>query len=673
MTPESIGFGVEYRKVVSVIGERLAMLFVEVAGGERRWSVEEIDEHGRLARVRHFPADSLAGASDYLEERWQAIEHAPAAVRVRHAYGRAARSEKSEMADLLAEDFSLVDHRPLGFGRLDRTAMLSFNARDNRGELGELTPLELHAASERAVVVSQAVVAVTDAGDLLESLWTVLFAARDGKVERIELFDEGDVDAALARAAEIDPDGFAWPTLAEAIAPTDEPWNEADRLHRASVRLLQAGDRAGWTDMMADPITYADRRPMLGVKLDNKQDYVDLILFGLDRNPRFAARQETIAVRGDSHVLMTQHISGAADPGGPFSEWLSLTAWHDGKCTLSINFDPDDLEAAMEELNERYLDSIRVVDDPANFVSIVANRASTRREINQIAAILDRSVESVDHQVIGWPTTTGRDATSDRSASLVGLPDGYLSYTSRTLAAGAVLQLSEQRMRVVGDEGGIQESEYLSLVARNPTTGLWSRNEAFDATHLDAALTRYDEIIAADPDALANDAVTAGGLANYCVRIGGLDHLHRVVADDFVAVGVGSDQQTVTLDDLTTGRVDPTIVGYGVERREVVSVIGERLAMLHVETTGGERRFSVEEIDEHGRVARVEHFAVSDLAAAANHLEQRWLDLEHPPESIRAIMPYTVVHRAADLARPIAPSASPRVSPTTSRWSTTAT
>ncbi|MGB7880897.1 MAG: hypothetical protein WBL31_19180, partial [Ilumatobacteraceae bacterium] len=649
VTPESIGFGVEYRTVVSVIGERLAMLFVEVESGERHWSVEETDEHGRLARIRHFPADALVEATNHLEERWQATEHAPPAVVTMNEWEITARRRQPDlMADLLAEGFELVDHRPLGLGVLDRAAMLEFNARADDDDLGELIPVQLHAASDRVVVVESAVIAPSDSDELWEAIVnTTVFVARDGLVERIELFDEGDLDGAMARAAEIDPEGFTTACLPVQRDDDHEPWNEADRLHRQLTRALEAGDVRGWRQLMADDVHVQDRRALLGHELSGVPG-VETFYDDWQGGPHRCA-VTTIASRGDDLVLLDMRWTPADDPDGPALEHLQICRWDSGRLVEAVTFDPGDLESAIDELDERYLDSIRVVDDPMSLTLAIANRASTRRDVEQMAAAFDRSIAMVDHRGIGWPSTVGREATSERLASLVGLPVGYLAYTSRTLASGTVSSITEQRMRVVGNEGGVQESVFVSASVRDPATSLMIRNEQFEMADLDAALARYDEILADHADPVDNDAVTAGSLANYCVRIGGFDHLHRVVADDFVAVGVGSGQQTVTLDDLSSGRVDPISVGYGVEYRHVISVVGDRLALLLVDTDSG-RRWSVEELDESGRLRSVRHFPIGDLRAANAHFSDRWKQLEPVTSAVELLNRWLQAHFERDSA-----------------------
>ena len=243
--PTEIGFGVEHRQVVSVIGERLAMLYVETTGGERRFSVEEIDEQGRLAHVEQFPATDLAAAIDALEERWRAIGGDPPAVVAMNAWERAARSaDVAEMARHNADDFALVDHRPLGIGKQDRQGILD-GVDERQHELGVLTPVRLESVSERVVVIRSAVFKVTSSDDLWEGLSNItVYAHRNGLTTNIELFAEDDLEGAMARAAELDPAGFLSTTSTDEPPPTDEPWNEADRLHRELTLSIERGDIA---------------------------------------------------------------------------------------------------------------------------------------------------------------------------------------------------------------------------------------------------------------------------------------------------------------------------------------------------------------------------------------------------------------------------------------------
>ena len=205
--PADLGYGVEFRQVISIIGDRLTLLYVETTGGERRFSVEEIDEHGRLARIHHFPAANLVNAVNEVDARWQAIENPPAVVVAMHAWSRASREfDQAAVSELTDESFSLVDHRPV----VDRSSATRWLDQTGIEVCGARRLGRSESALRPRRVVRSMMLTVNIAGDLREGLvTTTVFAHRDGLATLIEVFDEDDLAGALARAAEIDPDGFA--------------------------------------------------------------------------------------------------------------------------------------------------------------------------------------------------------------------------------------------------------------------------------------------------------------------------------------------------------------------------------------------------------------------------------------------------------------------------------
>ncbi len=66
--PVTLGYGVVDRRIMSVLTDRLAMLYVGLDDVAGHWSVEEVDEASRLHSVRQFA--SIADAADAIEQRW---------------------------------------------------------------------------------------------------------------------------------------------------------------------------------------------------------------------------------------------------------------------------------------------------------------------------------------------------------------------------------------------------------------------------------------------------------------------------------------------------------------------------------------------------------------------------------------------------------------------------
>jgi hypothetical protein len=225
------------------MSDRIALLHIGSDDGSAGWSVEEVDQTGRLLRIRQFDERSIVAAANHhdavllSDHRHDQPWWTAASV----AFLRAHRERN--LADLdssLHPEFELVDRRELGYSSIDRQTFIDLFALEPVGDSAIIVQ-EAFAGSETCVVSLSTQFTLGDTGGLWESVVALsVIEQRDGRVARLELFHDGDLDAAMARFHELDAEGRG-----------DDAWNRADRACRALVRDVADGTVAS-TRVLAD-------------------------------------------------------------------------------------------------------------------------------------------------------------------------------------------------------------------------------------------------------------------------------------------------------------------------------------------------------------------------------------------------------------------------------------
>ena len=163
-------------------------------------------------------------------------------------------------------------------------------------------------------------------------------------VNRCELFDEADLDAALARFDELHPQA----TRLE---------NAASRVYERLQDYFGASDTDALTRNPGDNISHDDRRRVVNSGLRQGRDAV------MDEFSALAAigvtnhTSDVIATRGEHLVLSRARTSGRDQRAEAFHvEVLDVVEIDaEERFTARVVFDADDLDAAFEELDARYL------------------------------------------------------------------------------------------------------------------------------------------------------------------------------------------------------------------------------------------------------------------------------------------------------------------------------
>ncbi len=203
VTPTDLGFGVTERELIAVRGECLA--FIRVEGG--RWSIEEIDEHDRIVRITLFEPGDLLAATNAFEAAARAMPDAdPVPEPIRQWLDAHRNTDVVGQLQLTHDDFSMVDHRELGYGTMDsEDAAALFAVRDEDETLrGVPVYSVIHGANEQACVLAGAMWTQGGAGDYWIGLpFITVYGAADDKLHTMEMFSEDDLAVAMAHFAEI--------------------------------------------------------------------------------------------------------------------------------------------------------------------------------------------------------------------------------------------------------------------------------------------------------------------------------------------------------------------------------------------------------------------------------------------------------------------------------------
>ena len=336
--------------VIATRGERLALSRIRVSGRDQgpeeafhvdALGIVEIDADNRIAARVVFDPDDLDAAFEELDARYlagEAAAHARTWSVVTRVYTALNRHEISAATP----DWVTVDHRPVQ----------RIGAEDVRAYLRatwDVTPdikfriEEVHGLSSLGVVVTR--VATGSSQEGFDAEWRQIdILTVDGDVlSRVEVFDEADIDAALARF--------------------DELSRQAPRLENAATRIwarvADAFNRRDLDGCLA--LTTADGR------LEDRRKGLRALHDGPARRKAVRAlfeaspsswqmEVEPIAIRGSRLSLSRVTYRDTDDADRPIAvELLTVMEVSDGDLVHdSVDFDPDDIDAAFEELDTRY-------------------------------------------------------------------------------------------------------------------------------------------------------------------------------------------------------------------------------------------------------------------------------------------------------------------------------
>jgi hypothetical protein len=514
----------------------------------------------------------------------------------------------------------------------------------------------------------------TVGGGDFEDQFVRVFDHDGRRAHHIEIFDVDQLDAALARHAELEKSHGA-------------------RFANAASRLLEQGcaawDARDWERFAALPsasFRCFERRRMVRLELD-RDAFLQYLRPLFDMSGRMVV-EEVLATRGERLALVRlRGVVEDASIGPSEIEVLCISEVDDrGAQVAMVALDADDLDAAYLELDDRYGDQERAAYGRALGASRLPALFAVR-QWDRLGALLAAALVVEDHRTLGWGTIRG---PADYLALLKSLAE---------LSPDAVIRANHLRRNERGilivtmlrgtREGGVFEDPRV-LVGELDARDRISRLDFYGPEQLDEALARFELLggepsieTPAVPDALRippNAAIRTSDRWQEAYDRRDWD----AVAAQFAASLEYDDRRRVTRlrGDRETLMASMRYVGSrGITRvtRVALATAGDRLVLERFRWAGGadETRFEVEavaitEVDAQGRVVAHVLFDLEDRLAASREMLERFLRsdaarvmppesgemfralLDHDPRRCRAVLPDDFVlddHRRTGLGR----------------------
>ncbi|OBF66463.1 regulator [Mycobacterium sp. 852002-51971_SCH5477799-a] len=600
--------------VIAIRGERLVLgrYFIEDSwSGSIALCVSEINAENRLVARTVFDADDFDAAVAELDTRYIASE-AGTLAEIWSLVARITAGVNRQEVPATTPDSVYIDHRQLvSIEGVDLAASLHA-LWDITSAFGVYVEA-IHRLDELGAVVTQAVNATMQGGLDAELRFIEMVTFEGDLLSRVEVFDEADLDAAIARFDELHPQ-----------APRLE--NTAARVNERFYDCFTLGDWAAIADIFADDVFYNDRRRVISGGSWRGRDLVI-------RNMRAISdfRVETlgfIALRGERLALSRWRWS-TSDPAPEMfhTEVLFLVEIDSEKLITGLFvFDPEDADAAFEELEARYL-AVEAAAHAHTWTAMTQVQAAYNR--HEFLPTTEDWVK-IDHRR-GRAFAPG-DMIAYTRATYEVAPDvkGHIEAVHRLSSHGAVIT---EVVNGTSRDGFEFELREVALFAFDGDTVC--RFEMFDEADLDAALARFDELRPQAPR-LENAASQVIECFERCYAARNWEAMAETMIDDVL----DDDRRRVTNAGVRRGR-DAAIANMqavsdiGAERisSTVIATRGKRLVLRLVRPSNDVRPeafqfhdvLQVVEIDDNKRISVVVTFDLDDLDAAFEELDSRYV------------------------------------------------
>ncbi len=604
---------------VATRGDRLALCRLRFSGGDQRpeafhseaLGIVEIDADERLMAHVTFDLEDFDAAIAELDARYlagDAAAHAQTWSVIAGAYAALNRRE----LPATTPDWVNIDHRRLATIEAGELTAYIRASWDDSPDFN--THIEaVYRLSNLGAVFSQVIRGISHQGFYAE--WrTIDILTIDGDlINRVEVFDEADLDPALAA---FDALGQPAPRLENAASRADARW----------WTCFAARDWTAMAEMLAEEFSVADHRRVLNADLHGRDAQIKSMKAIAEIGS--AITSTVIATRGQRLVLTRVCASNSDLRHGEFSaELLSLVGIDaNNRIAFGNIFDIDDIDAAFEELDARYL------------AGEAAPHARTWSVIMQGFASLNR--RELPPTTPDWVNIDHRRGTSiapGEMAELLGAAWNFTSDLSNFVEAVHRLDNLGGVMTHVANETSREgfHAEWRVVSVFTVEGDMVNRCEVFDEADLDAALARFDEL---HPQTrrLENAASRVANYFQACFPARDWATIAEILADDFsiddrrrtVNAGIrhGRDAE---LEDLAAA----ADVGFTNVTGVVIATRGGRLALVRARYSGRDLRpeafqnevLSVVEIDADDRMAAVIVFDLDDFDAAITELDARYL------------------------------------------------
>jgi tetratricopeptide (TPR) repeat protein len=471
---------VRYRhKVIAVRGEQLALTSLQVgptdqspgAPRDELLQLYGLDQEGRFALQIWFDPEDIDAAFEELDACYRAGEAAAYAdtwSAITKAYGVFNRHEVPPTTP----GWVNIDHRRgIAFTPGEQTPYMqaTFDVAANVSFYAE----QVHRLGALGAVVTQAGHGTSQDGVDAEWREVCILTVEGERLSHCEIFDEADLDAALALFDEID-------------RPSCYLENAASQAYEHVKNLFPTRDWDGIGELLADDISSDDRRKVVNSGVLRGRAACLSELSGIAEVGLSVWTSDVIAVRGERVVFNRARVYRDGQPGAFGAEVLDIIETDaDGRIKARIVFDPDDFDAAYAELDARYVageaaDYARTWSAVTRAFSAVDSQERPRWTPNAL---------NIDHRR-GSPFGPG-----DLYAVVSMVHDGTTHLRNHIEAVHCLNDVGAVVTQVSRGTGeGDFEAEWRMLTLMTVDGGLLNRCELFDESDLGAALSRFDEL-----------------------------------------------------------------------------------------------------------------------------------------------------------------------------------
>ena len=607
-------------RVLAIRGQRLALTRTVFSGRDQRpeafrteiLRIAEIDNDEQIVAYVAFDLDDFDAAIVELESRYitgEAAAHAHTWSVVAAGYAGFNRRE------LLATtpDWVNIDHRRgAAFADGDMIAYIQAawdDSPDTKIYIGAV-----HRLNKMGAVVTHLARGISQEGFDAEWRDVHVLAVEGDVFSRAELFNEGDLDAAIARFDELS-------------RPVPRPENAASRASDRYFELVGARDWDAVAGELAVDYYTDDRRHIVGGAIHGRDAEIASVRVQADLGVTHVA-STVIAVRGERLALSRVRYSGRNQESEAFvAEMLIVFEINaDGRFAAAVAFDLDDFDAAIAELDARYLAGEAAAHGDTWSTLATAFATFNRHELPKLTP----DWVNIDHR------RGAAFATGDMTAYIHDLFDDapdiniYIEVVHRLSDLGAVLTQAAHGTSQRGFEAEWRESSIFAFDG-----DLISRCELFDRADLDAAIARFDELSgpATRLDNVASQ-VAARFVAHFAT--GDWDAMAELLADDFS----GDDRRPVVSAGVRHGRDAQMANTRAIAElwstnvtRSVIATRGKNLVLGRITFSRrdeGVEAFLTEvlmivEINADEKLASIVTFDVDDFDAAITELDARYL------------------------------------------------
>ncbi len=607
--------------VVAIRGERLVLTGLRSSNRDLRHgefgvemlAITEIDGDNRFAATIVFDADDIDTAYEELEARYLAGE-AAAHRRIWSAIvGGYAALNRHEVPPT-TPDWVNVDHRrgiAFASGELAPYIRATFDVVPDTKIHIEV----VHRLSNVGAVLTHTACGSSQQG--FDAVWreTALFTVDGDLVNRCEMFDEADIDAALVRFEELH-------------SATRQLVNTATRVYESLHAYFVARDWDAITGILADGYYQDDRRPVVGSPIRHGQNALldDLqAATGLGiTNAAFHA----IATRGERLAFTHARYSRSnAEPDAFYAGFLQVVEIDaQEQITALAAFDLDDFEAAVQDLDARYLAGEAAAHAHTWSVIAAGYAALNRREQSSTTP----DFVQIDHRL--QATVEAGELDKFLRATWELMPDltSCIEAVHRLSDRGAVVTHAGRGTSQQGFHAEWRETDVLTVEGE-----MFSRCEIFHDANLDAALARFDEL--QSQARLENAATRADD--HFFAYFGARNW--AALAETLAEESFIDDRRPVVNAGLWNGREDVianlrAVVDAAANITSVIATRGERLALSRIRSSNrdpsqgefGVEMLNVVEIDSDERIVAHVEYDVDELEAAFAELDARYLASE---------------------------------------------